>query len=198
MDKEIDVGDTREVLELIVAAKGVMEIREITNRQSGEMSQWINRLVICGWKEWSEMRGKLDSEEPELALLAQRARERAQEILAERLVGEPFDFSTSIVGLEAAPFIGLKNRRPLIRLIFKNREGRALVTDQDIEDTLWIAAGILEVVADAVVEVSEGLGVRWEHVQWGEEFESNLNSMLQSARRLTDARGRQIKDSQND
>ena len=86
----------------------------------------------------------------------------------------PFRFFSRVTGLESSPFLALKNATPVIRLVFKTAEKDTFVSDQDLEDSLWIGVAILEAVANTVKSI-EGLMIPSEKIEFGNDFEDHLD-----------------------
>lgn len=63
-----------------------------------------------------------------------------------------------------------------VSLHFKAGE-RSLVSNQDLEDTLWIGAAVLEAVSKAMQGMEDTLGIEARRACIGTDFESNLKRM---------------------
>lgn len=150
-----------------------IETRDIAN-VSPDARQLLDELADLDSADWKYLLAKLDDVELQQQLGSVR-----------RLLG------TQIRSVGHTVSFDLAGRSLKIRLNLKAGE-KSLESNQDLEDTLWIGAAVVEVVSDAMRTMEQALQIGAQQSCVGMEFETNLKKVedaLQEVRRIYAAIG---------
>ena len=175
MKNEIDEFSVhRELLARISSADSDRDVRRELIESPEDSQRIIQKLTTLDESDWKGLFRTLAGNDLELSQIVKSAREVLKSFVEPTESDIPFSFSSRIQSVAAAPFLGIGDRVPYIRLIFKTSEGETTYSDQDLEDTLGLGTAVLQSVADTTQAMIQTLGIQPDRIVWGEEFESRL------------------------
>ena len=164
----------REVIDRVAGTSGVAEARSVLGRLAGEDAHLISGLSGMDGSDWEKLLETLRHADSELATGVGSAREVVRAVLKEIQSEGPFEFSSRIRAVSYSPYLDLATGGQVIRLIFKTVDGESIVSDQDLEDSLWIGAAVLDSIVESVDMMIENTGIPPERIAWGDDFGSRL------------------------
>lgn len=183
----IDVGVLEQKRDLFVRIALLDDARRLRN----ELQSWpdedralIEKLDGIGIDDWRELVTHFRRTDREFAVILEAAQRARKKLLSSEPESDPFDFSLAISGVSASPYLGLGNGTTYIRLTLETADEKSFVSDQDIEDTLGVGAGILKAAANAVEAMISRFGIAPEHISWGNNFNDRLAMAEESVRTL--------------
>ena len=171
----------RDVLERIVAADGHDGVLEVTRNLSDEELKFILHLTTTDENdndhEWRELHRVLGGTDSELITLALSCRKSMNDAIGRDVNGEnsdSFESTDQIIGIRASPYLGLTGGTTMIRFELKTARGNSVRFGEDLEDSMWIGLGILEVVANSTKSMVERFGISRDRIEWGDKFAERL------------------------
>ncbi len=159
---------------LVGAKKDLADVvAAFTTRNDSNVSQEGRRVVDELWAlddaEWDALLASL--EDSELRDLLGSVRQRASEV--KRLLSA--DAVPQIRQILHRKSFYFSQQSLMILLRFNNGKGQSLLdSNQDLEDTLWIGAAVLQVVSDAMQDMDSTLNSEAQRRCIGTLFEQNL------------------------
>ena len=166
--------ETRDLLASVGSANGVTEARDAWNALSQEHQRFMSQLKNMEEADWVELLSAARRSDVGLCAIMQAARQAIRLVDVEGDKHGPFKFSSRIVALSASPYLGLRSNMPIIRLVFTSKNDESFIVDQDIEDSFWVGASVVEFVAESVQSMVEKFGISPEQISWGTQFEAHL------------------------
>ena len=164
----------RDVIDRVAGASDVAEARSVLGKLADEDAHLISRLAEMDGSDWEELLGTLKHADSELAADVGSTREAVRAVLKDIQSEGPFKFSSRIRSVSYSPYLDLTTFGQVNRLIFKTVGGESIVSDQDLEDSLWIGAAVLDSIAKSVDMMVENAGIPPERIPWGDDFGSRL------------------------
>lgn len=184
----------RELLTRISNADSDRDVRRELSESPEESRRFIHELGTLDESEWEDSLRTLQEDDLELSVIVESAREAIKSFVEAAESDVPFRFSSRIQTVAAAPFLGIGDRVPYIRLIFRTSEGETIYSDQDLEDTLGVGMAVLQSAAETAQAMIQALGIQPDRIVWGDEFEARLalaEEYTRLLRSLYDQRRRQ-------
>ena len=184
---ELDLNrlhEQREELAHIASVSSAAELSAELRKLSQGVQRSIVQIVEADDSNWNEFVTSLQSSDRDLAVVAGTIREKIRATMDSVGSEDPFDLSSRVLGLMASPYFGLESGGAIIRFALKTGDGRSLVSDQDLEDSLWLGATVLDSVARATHLMLERYQISADRLIWGEEFESRLGLAEEAVRML--------------
>ena len=151
---------------------------------SPEDTHLILKLVQMDEDDWEHLLGVLKETDSDMLVVVQSARDAAKSVLGVNEPDAPFRISSRIHAVSFSPYLDLATGDPVNRFVFKTVGGESIVSDQDLEDSLWVGAVILDSVAKSVDMMVEKFGIPPERIVWGDDFEDRLALAEKAASRL--------------
>ena len=164
----------RELLTRISNADSDRDVRRELSELPTEGQRFISELATLDESDWESLLRTLREDDLELSVIVESAGEVIKSFVEAAESDVPFRFSSRIQTVTAAPYLGIADRVPYIRLIFKTSGGETIYSDQDLEDTLGLGTAVLQSVAETAQAMIQTLGIQPERIVWGEEFEARL------------------------
>ena len=164
----------RELLARIGSTNDVAEVTDALATLSPEQERLVMELANVEDTAWTDLLGAVRKKDVELSAIIRSARQAVQLAKMETETNGPFGFSDRIVGFSASPYLGLQNGMPIIRVTFSFANKESMVSDQDLEDSLWVGASVLDSVAKSVQLLMEKFEIPRERIAWGDDFEARL------------------------
>ena len=157
----------RELLTRISNVDSDRDVRRELSESPEETQRFIHELTTLDESDWEDLLRALREDDLELSEIAKSAREVIKSFVDAAESDVPFRFSSRIQTVAAAPFLGIVDCVPYIRIIFKTSEGETSYSDQDLEDTLGIGTAVLQSVAETSQAMIQTLGIQPDRIVWG-------------------------------
>ena len=174
------VSEVREHWETFVGLARVTSppegVRFLRGLEAEEL-RFVDRLVNLSERGTNELLSEADPEEANVVSDARRNLASIAEFMNSEL---PFTFSSRFVDIRGYPYLDLESGRTFIRLVFRTAEGEFVASDQDLEDSLGIAAEVLESVAKAANRIRKRLGASIDQLVLGDNAKNGLQSVERS------------------
>ena len=164
----------RGLLTRISNADSDRDVRRELSESPEEGQRFIHELTTFDESDWEGLLRTLREDDLELSVIVKSAKEVIKSFVEAAESDVPFRFSSRIQTVAAAPYLGIRDRVPYIRLIFKTSERETIYSDQDLEDTLGLGTAVLQSVAETAQAMIQTLGIEPERIVWGDEFEARL------------------------
>ena len=139
----------RQTLAQLSAAPTRKSIQKILRQAPKNRRRLLRYLLLFSdiKPDWDADMAQLRDIDSEVAQLLDDALATMQEDV------EVFDFSSRIVNVAYGCFYAGSDRDLVIRLIFKRMQGKTVISDQDLEDTLQIANSVMTAVVDMMKSI---------------------------------------------
>lgn len=168
--------ENRDLLATVGSANGVTEAKGAWTALSAEHKRLLSELKNLEEADWVELLSAARGIDVELCAIMQAAKQAIRLVDVDVDEDEPFKFSSRIVALTASPYLGLRSRTPIIRIVFTSQGNESFISDQDLEDSLWVGASVIECVAESIQFMVEEFGISPEHISLGIKFGAHLES----------------------
>ena len=188
----------RELLTRISNASSDRDVRRELSELPQEGQRFIDELRTLDESDWASLLRTLRENDSELSVIVRSAREMIKSVVEEPESDELFRLSSGIQAVFASSYLGIGNRVPYVRLIFKTADNETVYSDQDLEDALGIGTAVLQMVAESARSMVENLGIQPDRIVWGDEFEARLaraEEYTSTLRNLYNQHRRQEEDS---
>lgn len=184
-----EIRRIREAFERVVSAGGGEEaLREFRNL-SREQESIVRELMDLDESDWRRLLGTLGETDPERSDSSRSAKDGIESIQSDQ-ANQPFRLSSQIQNVGVFPYLSLESGVPLLRFIFKTADGKTLLSDQDLEDSLWIGVAVLQSVERSVRAMIEDCGIAPDRIVWGHQFGARLELAEESTTLLRGLYGR--------